>query len=73
MTDKQQKYWAKIMNILNNPENEDIIWISDLCALVPMSTVNFYALFQKDTNEFNTIKELLEKIEYPLTSLRLKS
>lgn len=72
MTDKQKKYWDKIMNILNNPENEDIIWIQDLCALVPMSTVNFYELFQKDSNEFNAIKELLEKNRIALNKFTTK-
>ena len=72
MTDKQQKYWDKIMTVLNDPENEDIIWISDLCALVPMSTVNFYEVFPKDSNEFNTIKEILEKNRIALNKFTTK-
>lgn len=72
MTDKQQKYWDKIMNVLNDHENKDIIWISDLCALVPMSTVNFYEVFPKDSNEFNTIKEILEKNRIALNKFTTK-
>lgn len=72
MTDKQQKYWDKIMNVLNDPENEDIIWISDLCALVPMSTVNFYEVFPKDSYEFNAIKEILEKNRIALNKFTTK-
>lgn len=72
MTDKQQKYWDKIMNVLNDPDNEDIIWISDLCALVPMSTVNFYEVFPKDSYEFNTIKAILEKNRIALNKFTTK-
>ena len=61
MTDKQQKYWDKIMNVLNDPENEDIIWISDLCALISIDTTTFYYQFPKDSNEYNAIKAILDK------------
>lgn len=73
MTDKQQKYWAKIMNILNNPENEDIIWISDLCALIPLSTQRFYELFTVDSDEYDTIKSTLEKNRVALNRISTKN
>lgn len=72
MTDKQQKYWDKIMNVLNDPDNDDIIWISDLCALIPMSTPSFYDFFPKGTDEFNTIKAILEKNRIALNKFTTK-
>jgi len=61
MTDNQQKYWDKIMSILSDPENSVIFWVSDLCALIPLSTQQFYNLFPTTSDEFDTIKAILEK------------
>ena len=61
MTDNQQKYWDKIMSILSDPENSVIFWVSDLCALIPLSTQQFYNLFPATSDEFDTIKAILEK------------
>ncbi len=42
-------------------EKNKLFFIEDLCAYLPCDKVTFYNHFKVDTNEFNTIKGLLEE------------
>lgn len=57
---KKKDYYDKLMAVLENPANSDIIWVQDLCAMIPISTRTFYEYFPPESNEFHTIRGLLE-------------
>jgi hypothetical protein len=42
-------------------EKKKLFFIEDVVSLLPISKPTFYDYFQIDSNELNTIKELLEK------------
>lgn len=59
--EKKQDYYNKLMAVLENPANSDIIWVQDLCAMIPISTMTFYSFFPSDSSEFYAMKGILEK------------
>jgi hypothetical protein len=50
-----------------------LIFVEDICAYIGISKPTFYVYFPVDSNDFNTIKELLEKNKIELkVSIRKK-
>lgn len=42
-------------------EKNKLFFVEDIVSLLPISKPTFYEYFQLDSNEFNTLKEMLDK------------
>jgi hypothetical protein len=70
MAYKTEDLFNKAMEAI---EKNKLFFIEDIIAYLPCSKPTFYEHFQVDSNEFNELKEMLEKNRVELkVSMRLK-